>query len=695
MATPPLSSRLLFQFCCTVAAPVGAAPQIAFDLGRIEAGPVSAENVSALLDLHPGGAAELRIQAARLALPASTTLDALEVRCERGYLDGGKILCADGWFSAEHSAHGRVTGRISLAYERSTGAAQLAIAPLKLGGTVLEGALQRSEQGWSVEFAGQGIDLAVLQEYLDALHWWPQEYSDAAGTVDVALRAHGAGQEIAHVEGAVRTFSAGVLGPNSAENLSLETTFAADFSDDWSFRADGRMSGGLLYIEPGLELQGLRPGLTLEAPAEPIRFGVDAQWWPEDRRLKLTRLDLNHPGVVQAHASADVQIQGPLTIAAADLVLRDASAGSLYATYLQPFLLNTQFNALELAGGLSVSARVSDGGLRDLAVALSDLHAYDGNGRFSIAGLDGSLRVNSGPEPVASSLSWQGAGVYRLTLGPGGLDLSSVAGDVEVLKWRDLPILDGGLHIQSLEVRNAGRADMVVKLDGEVTPISMADLTQALGWPVMAGKLTGRIDGLTWSGGTLAVGGAIEIGLFGGRVAVRNLRVGDLFGFVPVLRADVDIQDIDLAQLTDRFSFGRIEGRLGGKIHGLELQAWQPVYFEAELATPEDDRTRHRISQRAVDNLGFIGGGSTAALSGGFLRFFQEYSYGRIGISCRLYNGACELGGVEETGDGFLILTQGGLLPPWIEVKGTGRSIGWHDLVQGLKRIASERPEIR
>jgi hypothetical protein len=125
------------------------------------------------------------------------------------------------------------------------------------------------------------------------------------------------------------------------------------------------------------------------------------------------------------------------------------------------------------------------------------------------------------------------------------------------------------------------------------------------------------------------------------------------------------------------------------------LQAWRPVYFEAELATPEDDRTRHRISQRAVDNLGFIGGGATAALSSGLLRYFKEYSYGRLGVSCRLYNGACELGGVEKTDDGFLLLTRGGVLPPWIEVRGTGRSIDWYDLVEGMKRIANEPPEIR
>jgi hypothetical protein len=75
-------------------------------------------------------------------------------------------------------------------------------------------------------------------------------------------------------------------------------------------------------------------------------------------------------------------------------------------------------------------------------------------------------------------------------------------------------------------------------------------------------------------------------------------------------------------------------------------------------------------------------------MSRGFIRFFPVYSYGQIGLSCRLNNGICELGGVKETADGFYLLTKGGLLPPWVEVKGTGRSIPWDDLIGGLKRIA-------
>jgi hypothetical protein len=92
-----------------------------------------------------------------------------------------------------------------------------------------------------------------------------------------------------------------------------------------------------------------------------------------------------------------------------------------------------------------------------------------------------------------------------------------------------------------------------------------------------------------------------------------------------------------------------------------------------------------------VDNLGYIGGGARGILSGGFLRMFKYYSYGRIGLSCRLYNGSCQLGGVASTPDGFIMVSRGGLLPPWIEVKGTGHSIAWTTLIEGLKSIINSR----
>lgn len=694
-----MSARSFLSLLLSVPAwlplPGAGAPELAFELDRIAAGALVAEGVSMALVLDAGSAAQLQLEAARVQLSPSLELRDVRVECMHATLAAGRIECADGRFSGRHARHGDVAGSLAFNWDQATGAGLLRVEPVRLGRLALEGTLQLAGDDWQAEFAGQNLDFAGLQDALRGARLWPDAYSDAGGNIDAVVRAAGHGRAIERAEGALRGSRIDLLGPNSAEQLDFEATFSLQQADGWAAQVDLRLLRGLLYIEPGIELDGLRPGLTLDVPERGIRLALDARLDSGRGLLRVNRFEISHPELLELAARGELANGRDWSVRELDLELRAAALQPVYATYLQPFLLGSRLDALELAGAMSATARVRDGALRELDVELSDVHVYDGNGRFSIAALEGQLHFGQATERVLSQLSWQGAGIHRLALGPGELVLASVAGDIEIVSWRDLPILDGGLRIDALSIEQAGQPDMRLRLDGELLPISMADLTQALGWPVMSGTLRGRIDGLVWSRGRLVVGGRIEVGLFGGSVVVRNLEVDDLFGMLPVLRADIDLRDIDLALLTDRFSFGRIEGRLGGGIHALELQDWQPVYFDARLETPEDDASRHRISQRAVDNLGYIGGGASGALSGGLLRYFREYSYGRLGIGCRLRHGRCELSGVADTADGFLILTRGGLLPPWIEVKGAGRSIGWSELVDGLKTIAAGRPEIR
>ena len=89
-----------------------------------------------------------------------------------------------------------------------------------------------------------------------------------------------------------------------------------------------------------------------------------------------------------------------------------------------------------------------------------------------------------------------------------------------------------------------------------------------------------------------------------------------------------------------------------------------PEAFDAFLFTPPDDRSQQRISQRAVTNLSSIGGGSgggvAAALQGGFLRFFDDFGYDRLGLSCRLANDVCLMGGVMPAPGGYYIVKGSG-----------------------------------
>jgi hypothetical protein len=172
--------------------------------------------------------------------------------------------------------------------------------------------------------------------------------------------------------------------------------------------------------------------------------------------------------------------------------------------------------------------------------------------------------------------------------------------------------------------------------------------------------------------------------VFDGTTVIRDLRMTSPFGSLPQLYANIDINSLDLALLTQAFDFGRISGRLEGYVHDLRLSNWKPVQFDASLATPKTNPGKRRISQRAVDNLTQIGGGPSGMLQRGFLQFFEDFSYQKLGLSCYLRNEVCEMSGIEEAKQGYYIVKGGGGLPPWINVVGYTRRVDWSDLIARL-----------
>ncbi len=95
-----------------------------------------------------------------------------------------------------------------------------------------------------------------------------------------------------------------------------------------------------------------------------------------------------------------------------------------------------------------------------------------------------------------------------------------------------------------------------------------------------------------------------------------------------------------------------------------------------------------------MENLASIGGAG-AVLSTTFLRIFDEFSYSRLGIACRLERGVCEMDGVGPAQQGYYIV-EGGGLPPRIDVLGFNRRVDWGVLLGRLEQIvASEGPVVR
>lgn len=418
------------------------------------------------------------------------------------------------------------------------------------------------------------------------------------------------------------------------------------------------LTGAPLAVSGTLEADGARwrvQGFEL-ADADAISLAGDALWdWSAERPLR----------------EMDARLKS--------LVFPGA-----YGNYLQPILAQYGFGNLATAGGIEGEVRIHDGEPAAFTLSLNHLDISDSQGRLEFVDLNGTARWRAEGGVVPSSLTWQDARVYSIPLGSADIRAEAVADDFRLTRQTLLPVLDGALVINALEMEDWFGERPRLLFDARLMPISLAALSDALGWPELQGTLAGRIPELTFRDGVYRLGGSLVVDVFDGTILVENLRLERPFGVLPKLVADIRLNELSLEKLTGVFTIGRITGRIAGYVRNLRMLDWRPVHFDARLATPEDDDTEHRISQRAVDTLTSLGGGGAGgALSRTFLRIFDEFAYEQLGITCRLEDGVCHMAGVKPAPNGGYYIVEGAGLPR-VDVIGYVRRVDWPRLLDQL-----------
>lgn len=672
-----------------------AVEQIDLSLEHWQGDGYAASDVSIGVRLEPAGGLSSVLRVGELNINGMPSIKDLSISCSRFDLSSGGISCGNGAFQLQHAALGELRGRLAFAWRDGT--LNFDLGGLQFGSGQLEIAGNWADDRASVTVNGKALAIAELQEALTPLGWWPTQLEESQGLVDVDVGLQISEQSLRGVELRLKVENLGFLGTHAAEELNgLLTLSARRNGSDWLAALTLEHRAGTFYVEPGFELGGRRPGFTVTAPDQPITLRGEADWAPLAKQLRVKALELYHPGVLDLKATGLLDLSAALELSELTVALDSHSLGSLYETYLQAVLLGTPLDNLEITGGVNAALRLDEQGLQHLTVGLREVYFDDGRQRFRGWGVSGDLNIGFDGEVRDTLINWEGGGVYRIDIGPGSLAIRSRHKEVQLSEPLNVGILDGQLRVDTLVLQDVGTPDFSMRMDAVLTPLSLPEFCQAVGWPIMSGSLSGVLPELVYHHDQLRVGGALLMRVFDGEVVIRGLHLSGLFGLVPKLAADVGMNGLDLELLTRAFSFGNIDGRLDGHIHGLRLENWQPVEFDAAFATPEDDDSRHRISQRAVDNLTSLGGGgAAAALSRGFMGVFKEFTYDRIGLGCRLQNGICTMSGVEQFDNGYAIVTKG-TLPPWINVNGFNRTVDWPVLLDRLKSaVGSQGPIVR
>lgn len=665
-------------------------PVLAFDEATLTLGSVNGAGWSATdVTLHTGWAQEGRVSllltAARAELPEPLgAVTGLRLSCPALTIDPGLYECQDGTLEGMSGLLGRQRIATTFRYRPGDGRIEARLRNIRYLGGQLTLAVRQAADGWSLDVDGRRLSLDQLTATAGRLGYaLPVLEGDGSVTLTAALRGTGSALHRAGVQ--ARLTGAGfsnAAGSLAGEDVDLALDLQArPVAAGWRVEADLRAARGGYYVEP----------VYLAVTGEPVQATARLDWLSRRRELVLQSLDYRHPGVVRLAATGRLDLATGLGVRALEVDVHEAALGGLYGTYLQPWLTGTPAGRLTAGGALSGRLVLREDAPVAARLDLQAVDVEDQDGLFGFSGLAASLDWSAGQTPEYSELSWQGGNIYRIALGPARIEAESVGNTVRLVRPAHIPVLDGTLQIESFDLARHAGQPLRWQVDGLLTPVSMKQLTAALGWPEFGGKLSGVIPSVRYAQGSLEVGGVLLVRVFDGVVTLRNLRLDSPLGLVPRLQVDAQIDNIDLEQLTRTFSFGRIEGRLDGRVDGLEMASWRPVAFDAEFATPADDRSRHRISQKAVDNISNIGGGGVGgALSRSFLSFLEDFPYDRLGIRCRLENGICDMGGVEPAARGYY-LVKGRFIPPRLDVVGYADRVNWDSLVAQIIAVTGKQ----
>ncbi|MEO7431708.1 MAG: hypothetical protein ABIR62_06735 [Dokdonella sp.] len=462
----------------------------------------------------------------------------------------------------------------------------------------------------------------------------------------------------------------------SGVNVDGHLSVASD-AQGLRLQSDSRFRGGEFLADP----------VYVKLPDTPVSASIDARgsagvWHVE-------RFDWADPGTLEFRASADIAPGDGKPLRTFRVDLQNAMLKPAVDRYAQAWLTSRGYADLHASGSLTGSIVFDQGRLQHVAVAAHAVDLRDAAGRFTLADIDGGIDWDALGDAPATTLAWRSLEFYRVPFGAMSASLQSREGRVLLTAPVDIGVLGGKVRIEKLSLQPDSPRGERYAGSFAIGSIDMTQLSSALGWPKFPGNLSGGIPEIEFVGDRIELHGGLDLYVFDGHLGISGMSLEHPFGELPALAADVHFENFDLQQLTSAFSFGGMSGRLAGTIDRLSLLNWSPVAFDAWMRTAGGGR----MSYKAISDVTAVagGGGLSDNVQTLALKLVNTFSYGRLGLRCRLANNVCTMGGIDPVpadrsektaGDDYTIVEGAGL--PRISIVGHRRRVDWPTLVRRL-----------
>jgi hypothetical protein len=620
---------------------------------------------------------QLQLSIQKLLFPKPfNDLKLLNVQCQQFYWGNNEIHCQQG--KAQLQSKTFNSPRFNFTFHITQKQSQFQIQQLKLFEGLFD--LQGSEQAnqWQLSLNGKQIGLKVLHDLL-----FPK-LKLSSGKLTLTAKAQGNQQGLSKFNLQTQTDNLSIQtadGTKASEKLQLNLRLNANKTKSklWMWETENAFQQGSLYIEP----------LYLENKGQPISLEGYGYWDEARQQLEINSAKFNHPEIGFIRAYGVVNRRPKVSIAKADVHLNIPLLENATPIYLEPFTSATALEGLSLAGKLESRIKLNNQTITDAYLISNKLAITDKKQRIEV--VDGLISLYWANRPdfnKSSLLSWQKLKLFGIPLESSYFPLLLKQQQISLLHEINIPLLQGQLKIKQFDWQKVADKPPYVHFSGQIQQVSLEQLSHSLNWQrPLSGNISGEIPSVNFTDGKLTLDGGLKINVFDGEINIRKLALSGFLTDFSQFYSDIEINNLDLEQITQKFSFGGMQGRISGFVKDLYLENWQPVTFYAWLGTPEGDDSTHQISQKAVKNIASIGGGGVIdLLSRTVLSLFDNFGYDELGLGCYLHNGVCQLMGVAPAEQGYYIVKGGGL--PRIDVMGYNPRIDWAVLQERLERIA-------
>jgi len=633
---------------------------------------------SVRLDLPGDEKARVTVQASELVLPEPAgKFTQLAFTCDQPVIAEPRFACDAGRFTARGGPTGSLDMQVRAELRSDTGVTTFSGKGVKIAGTTASFDGHLDERGWRVHGSTGAAKVSALRKFVAP--WF-------------ALPADITGDGQIRIEGELGDGGKGLTADISAALDGVDLTNEASTIVTDKLAATARLRAEpqgaatkLLVAVQGKSGQLLALPVYFDFGANPLAFEMSGALGKDV--LTFDSLHLKQTRLLDMSGSGRLSLAGQAPSLSGDFKLAKVEFPAAFAAYVANFLATSMIGDAQTRGSLSGELSIADNALTALHVKPENLDFSANKGALHLSGMTGEIfwAPPGGADAQISRLSWTSGGAYGLAGGASGIEFVAYGTNFALTQPAKLPVFDGAIAVDNFAMGNLGTSNMEVSFKGAVEPISMPLLAKAFGWPEFSGTIAASIPGVRLKDNLLTFDGNVESQVFGGRVVGSNIRLQDPLGNFPQFFADVRARDLDLELVTRTFEVGTITGRLEADVLGLQLFAWTPQAFDARLATPKGDKSRHRISAKAVSSLSNVGGGGggvVQALQSGVLRFFDDYSYDKLGIRCRLIGDVCEMSGVEPAPNGYYIVKGSGL--PRIDIVGSQGRVNWISLMSSI-----------